>query len=234
FPRTVLCSFLVAVELPSRLRCITWLLGVLVRFPRTVCCCPGEGFSQDYFVLISFVAVLPQPLRYAVVLDGAFWRVFLQRCLGGSGGGSPRTCLHCFCLLQCSLYWSVLIGRWVAHSGEGSSQDRPLSLLAKVLPRSVLCSFRATICAVGWAAFWRGSPRTALGAFVCLGVVGQGVVHLTVCLAIALAKLSRCSFPSFSIVLVVGGPRLRIPSVCLSADVATARCVAISEEASAQ
>ncbi|MQM14609.1 hypothetical protein Taro_047543 [Colocasia esculenta] len=43
-------------------------------------------------------------LRYAVVLAGAFWRVFLERCLGGSGGGSPRTCLLLqLCLLQCSL-----------------------------------------------------------------------------------------------------------------------------------
>ncbi|MQL74581.1 hypothetical protein Taro_006949 [Colocasia esculenta] len=30
---------------------------------------------------------------------------------------------------------------WIVHSGEGSSQDRPLSLLAEVLPRSALCSF---------------------------------------------------------------------------------------------
>ncbi|MQM19390.1 hypothetical protein Taro_052394, partial [Colocasia esculenta] len=34
---------------------------------------------------------------------------------------------------------------WIVHSGEGSSQDRPLSLLAEVLPRSALCSFRATV-----------------------------------------------------------------------------------------
>ncbi|MQM14621.1 hypothetical protein Taro_047553 [Colocasia esculenta] len=36
-------------------------------------------------------------LRYAVVLAGSFWWVFLELCLGGSGGGSPRINLHCFC-----------------------------------------------------------------------------------------------------------------------------------------
>ena len=34
---------------------------------------------------------------------------------------------------------------WIVHSGEGSSQDRPLSLLAEVLPRSALCLFRTTV-----------------------------------------------------------------------------------------
>ncbi|MQM05609.1 hypothetical protein Taro_038420 [Colocasia esculenta] len=32
------------------------------------------GFSQDCSVLVSVVAVLPQGLRYAVDLAGAFWR----------------------------------------------------------------------------------------------------------------------------------------------------------------
>ncbi|MQM20621.1 hypothetical protein Taro_053646 [Colocasia esculenta] len=46
-------------------------------------------------------AVLPQGLRYAasIGLAGAFWRVFPERCLGGSGGGSSRTSLCCFCRL---------------------------------------------------------------------------------------------------------------------------------------
>ncbi|MQL84301.1 hypothetical protein Taro_016810 [Colocasia esculenta] len=35
------------------LRCIAWLPYVLVMFPRTVCYCLGEGFSQDYSVLAS-------------------------------------------------------------------------------------------------------------------------------------------------------------------------------------
>ncbi|MQL86803.1 hypothetical protein Taro_019333 [Colocasia esculenta] len=61
-------------------------------------------------------------LRYAVVLAGVFWWVFPELCLGGSGG---------------------------VRSGEGPSQDRPLSFLAEVLPRSALCSFDvcgSTVC----------------------------------------------------------------------------------------
>ncbi|MQL86209.1 hypothetical protein Taro_018738, partial [Colocasia esculenta] len=37
---------------------------------------------------------------------------------------------------------------------------------------------------------------------VCLGIVGQGVVPLTMCLAVVLARLSSCSFSSFSAALV--------------------------------
>ncbi|MQL81476.1 hypothetical protein Taro_013938, partial [Colocasia esculenta] len=51
--------WLVAVALPSRLRCIAWLLCVLVRFPRIVGCGPGEGCSQDYSGLFLPVVVLP-------------------------------------------------------------------------------------------------------------------------------------------------------------------------------
>ncbi|MQL86585.1 hypothetical protein Taro_019115 [Colocasia esculenta] len=72
----MLCTFLVAVVLPSRLRCIAWLPCVLVRFPRTICGCSGEGFSQDCFVLVSAVVVPPQSMRCIVGLAGAFWRVF--------------------------------------------------------------------------------------------------------------------------------------------------------------
>ncbi|MQM01164.1 hypothetical protein Taro_033918 [Colocasia esculenta] len=54
-----------------------------------------------------------------------------------------------FCWLQYPL-WSMLFGRWVVHSGEGSSQDLPLSLLVEVLPRSASCSFRATIVLPLW------------------------------------------------------------------------------------
>ncbi|MQL80937.1 hypothetical protein Taro_013390 [Colocasia esculenta] len=39
---------------------------------------------------------------------------------------------------------------WVVHSGEGSSQDRPLSLLVEVLPRSALCLFWATVVLPLW------------------------------------------------------------------------------------
>ncbi|MQM10003.1 hypothetical protein Taro_042894 [Colocasia esculenta] len=184
--RTVLCTFLVAVALPSRLRCIAWLSCVLEKFPRTVCCCPGEGFSQDCSSLVSAVVVPPQSLR----------------CVVG----------------------------WVVRSGEGSSQDRPLSLLVEVLPRGALCLFRATVVlplsfvlrAVwlgyvlvrfsqdgSWRFWWRFSPKlpgvvlvvaalslSTVRVTVCLGVVGRGGVRLAVHLAVALASLSHRSFPN--------------------------------------
>ncbi|MQL70600.1 hypothetical protein Taro_002950, partial [Colocasia esculenta] len=46
--------------------------------------------------------------------------------------------------------WSVLLVIWVVHSGEGSSQDRPMSLLVEVLPRSASCLFRATVVLLLW------------------------------------------------------------------------------------
>ncbi|MQL81481.1 hypothetical protein Taro_013941 [Colocasia esculenta] len=193
FHRTVLCSFLVAIALPSRLRCIAWLPCVLVRFPRNVCCCPGEGFSQDCSVLVSVVVVLPQSLRCGVGLTGAFWRFFPEPCLGGSGGGSPRTGLRCLCsFARCSVL-SDGPCRWVVHSGEGSSQDCPLLLLVKVLPGRLLALL---VEVLPKAARWTARVT------VCLSIVVQGVVRLSVRLAAALASLSHCSFPSFSTALV--------------------------------
>ncbi|MQM18743.1 hypothetical protein Taro_051738, partial [Colocasia esculenta] len=79
--------WLVAVVLPSRLRCIAWLLCVLVQFSRTVGCCPGEVRSQDCSGLGSTGCCATSGLRYAaVVLVVAFWWVFPERCLGGSSG----------------------------------------------------------------------------------------------------------------------------------------------------
>ncbi|MQM13118.1 hypothetical protein Taro_046040, partial [Colocasia esculenta] len=102
----------VAVALPSRLRCIAWLLCILVRFPRTVGCCPGEVRSQDCSGLVSAGCCATSGLRYdVVVLAVAFWWVFPERRLGGSGGGSPRTSLCCFCCLMCSLCWPFV---WAA------------------------------------------------------------------------------------------------------------------------
>ncbi|MQL83681.1 hypothetical protein Taro_016185 [Colocasia esculenta] len=111
--------------------------------------------TMDCSVLVSAVAVLPQGLSYAasIGLAGAFWRVFPERCLRGSGGGSPRTGLCCFyssacCSVLSDGLCSLVVG--VVHSSEGSSQDRPLSLLAEVLPRSALCSFWATVVLPLW------------------------------------------------------------------------------------
>ncbi|MQL73222.1 hypothetical protein Taro_005551 [Colocasia esculenta] len=48
-------------------------------------------------------------LRYVVDLAGAFWRIFPELCLGGSGGGSPRIDLRCFCSSACcSVLFEVL------------------------------------------------------------------------------------------------------------------------------
>ncbi|MQL93745.1 hypothetical protein Taro_026391 [Colocasia esculenta] len=177
FSRTVLCSFLVAVALPSRPRCIAWLPYVLVRFPRTVCCCPGEHFSQDCFVLAFVVAVLPQSLRCAVGLAGAFWRVFPERCLGGSSGGSPKTCLHCFCSSTCCSVLSDSLCCLVVG----------LCILVKVLPKIALCR-----------SWWRFSPKLLLVVLVvaalslCRDELPMLLVGLSV-LQSAWALSSRCS-----------------------------------------
>ncbi|MQL74184.1 hypothetical protein Taro_006522 [Colocasia esculenta] len=115
------------------------------------CCQPGAGWlwALNCFTLVSAVAVLPQSLRCAVGLAG----FFPERCLGGSGGGSPRTGLCCFCSSACCSVLSdgsCCLVVWVVHSGECSSQDRPLSLLVEVLPRSASCSFRATVVLSLW------------------------------------------------------------------------------------
>ncbi|MQM16828.1 hypothetical protein Taro_049790, partial [Colocasia esculenta] len=52
--------WLVAAVVPSRLRCIAWLPCILVRFPRTVGCCPGENGA-----LVVVVDVLREPVCVA-------------------------------------------------------------------------------------------------------------------------------------------------------------------------
>ncbi|MQL96195.1 hypothetical protein Taro_028867, partial [Colocasia esculenta] len=143
------------------------------------CCCPGEGFSQDYSALISAVAVvLPQGLRYAasVGLAGAFWRVFPERRLGGSGGGCPRLCMLVKVLPRialCRFWWRFFPG--------------------------VLCvCFGATVVLPLWFEVCRLVGLRS----VYLGIVGRGTVPLAVHLAAALASLSRCLFSSSSVALV--------------------------------
>ncbi|MQL93004.1 hypothetical protein Taro_025630 [Colocasia esculenta] len=58
-------------------------------------------------------------LRYAtVVLAIAFWWVFPERRLGGSGGGAPRTSLCCFRWILCSLCWPSVGRLFGLHSGD--------------------------------------------------------------------------------------------------------------------
>ncbi|MQL70338.1 hypothetical protein Taro_002650 [Colocasia esculenta] len=84
--------WLVAIGLPSRLKCIAWLPYVLVRFSKTVGCCPSEVHSQDCSGLVYAGCCATSGLRYAaVVLAVAFWWVFPGWHLGGSGGSSPKT-----------------------------------------------------------------------------------------------------------------------------------------------
>ncbi|MQM01490.1 hypothetical protein Taro_034256 [Colocasia esculenta] len=134
-----------------------WSLGVvlLVVFGALGACVPlwlREPACDVAFTGAELLSMEPG-LRYAVVLAGVSWRVFPERCLGGSGGGSPRTCLRCFCSSACCSVLSdglCCLVVWVVHSGEGSSQDRPLSLLVEVLPRNALCSFWATVVLPLW------------------------------------------------------------------------------------
>ncbi|MQL77099.1 hypothetical protein Taro_009508 [Colocasia esculenta] len=101
----------------------------------------GSSGSEDCSVLISAVAVLPQGLRYAIVLAGAFWLCVLVKVL-------PKIALCHF---------------WRRFFPGLSYVRQLLALLVEVLPKAASC--------------------------VCLGVVDQDVVPLTVCLAIVLASV---------------------------------------------
>ncbi|MQL81351.1 hypothetical protein Taro_013803 [Colocasia esculenta] len=96
-----------------------------------------------------------------------------------------RTVSRLFLLLPCYLRVLGVLLVWLVRSDE-FSQSSVLVVLWRFSQDWLAVPF-------GWAAFWRGSPRTTLGAFggVYLGVVGQGVVRLVVRLAAALASLSR-------------------------------------------
>ncbi|MQM10024.1 hypothetical protein Taro_042911 [Colocasia esculenta] len=159
-------------EVLPELRCIAWLPCVLVRFPRNVCCCPGEGFSQDCFTLISVVAVLPQSLRCAVGLASAFWQVFLERCLGvlvevlqGPACVASAVLLTAVFSLMVCVVWSLGCAFWLRFlpglsfvaSGGGSSQECSVFVSGHrcVAPAVQSVSF-------GWAAFWRGVVRLAM------------------------------------------------------------------------
>ncbi|MQM21551.1 hypothetical protein Taro_054592 [Colocasia esculenta] len=108
---------------------------------------PVEG------VLASLAVPLLLGLRCAVHLAGVFWRVFPKRCLGGSGGGSPRTYLHCFCSSTCCSVFSDGPCCWpfgLCVLVKVLPRIAPLLILAEVLPRSVWCSFWATVVLPLW------------------------------------------------------------------------------------
>ncbi|MQL93366.1 hypothetical protein Taro_026005, partial [Colocasia esculenta] len=99
------------------------------------------------------VVVLPQGLKCAVCLASTFWRVFPERCLGGSGGGSPRTCLRCFCSSACCSVFPNGPCCWLfglCMLVKVLPRIAPLLILAEVLPRSAWCSFWATVALPLW------------------------------------------------------------------------------------
>ncbi|MQL98203.1 hypothetical protein Taro_030905, partial [Colocasia esculenta] len=78
---------------------------------------------------------------------------FPKRCLSGSGGGSPRTCLHCSCSSACCIVLSdglccLVDGLCVLV--KVLPKIALLSLLVEVLPRSALCLFWATVVLPLW------------------------------------------------------------------------------------
>ncbi|MQL78137.1 hypothetical protein Taro_010559 [Colocasia esculenta] len=101
------CSVCHVVSLVERCNTCLWLLSAWCWLVVS----SGEVLSEFFFVgsggkpfvvvlvrvssktvpcLFLSVVVLPQGLRCAVGLVGAFWQVFPERCLGGSGGGSSQ------------------------------------------------------------------------------------------------------------------------------------------------
>ncbi|MQM22427.1 hypothetical protein Taro_055478 [Colocasia esculenta] len=83
---------LVSVLLPSGLRCVVGWPCVLVRSPRTGCCCLGEGFPQDCSVLVSSCCRVASRLSVLLVgwcvlvgsprtVSWSFWWRFSQNCL---------------------------------------------------------------------------------------------------------------------------------------------------------
>ncbi|MQL68749.1 hypothetical protein Taro_001050 [Colocasia esculenta] len=119
--------------------CLQASLGVvlLVVFGAFGCVCAAVaeracvlcGLHQCRVVVCG--TVLPQALKCAIGLAGAFWQVLPERCLGGSGGGSPKTYLRCFCSYACCSVLSDGLCCLVVG----------LCILVKVLPKIALCRF---------------------------------------------------------------------------------------------
>ncbi|MQM23321.1 hypothetical protein Taro_056386 [Colocasia esculenta] len=102
----------------------------------------------------------PQSLRCVfgwLVHSGGF---FPERCLSGSGGGSPKTGLRCFCSPACC---SVL-------SNGPCCLVVGLCILVKVLPRIALCRF--------WWRFFPGVLRVCFGPLLCCPCGSKCAVRL--------------------------------------------------------
>ncbi|MQL81609.1 hypothetical protein Taro_014079 [Colocasia esculenta] len=84
------------------------------------------------------------------------------------------------------------------------SRSLSLLVLAEVrFPQNCVVLIFGCRCVSLWVEVHRLVALCSGGVFqnLCLGISGQGVVPLTVCLAAALARLPCCSFPSFSAAL---------------------------------
>ncbi|MQM10866.1 hypothetical protein Taro_043764 [Colocasia esculenta] len=112
-------------------------------------------------------------LRYVVVLVGVFWRVCLELCLGGSGGGFPRIGLRCFCSSACCGVLSEVCRLVGLHSGEVLPR-RLLALLVEVLLKAALCSpigvgmlvpVLSPVCA------WRVCYQLFVGSPLCMVLI---------------------------------------------------------------
>ncbi|MQM10809.1 hypothetical protein Taro_043708 [Colocasia esculenta] len=115
----------------------------------------GEVISESF----SIGSGRSEGLRYAVVLASAFWWVFPELCLGGSGGGP--------------------------------SKDRPLLFLAEVLPRSVLCSFRAIVVLPMWFELLRW-PACLIVRFQVLDCA-SGTLYVPMVQVVCVVSHSQCA-----------------------------------------
>ncbi|MQL99345.1 hypothetical protein Taro_032067 [Colocasia esculenta] len=142
------------------LRCIAWLPCVLVRFPRTVYCCPGEGFSQDCSALFSSIVVLPQGLSCALEALVTVWCVALSA-RGGRSGALCCVLLRAdmvVALLKLSVFIMLL---WWVSGGESLSFSLELfQAIGAVVycTLSVFLSLLCVLCLEGWGRYGLSCP----------------------------------------------------------------------------